>query len=524
MSTPPIPYKTPLTDKNGLPTAPWSAWFRQLFASVGGNDGVVLINPMTTLGDTLYQGSSGTVSLSGTISATKHFLTQTGTGVVSGSPAWGSIVAGDLPTGTATEVTSSVLILSNWTNATIGSPTVQVKQSSTTQSGFLSSTDWNTFNGKQASGSYLTALTGDATASGPGSAALTLATVNANTGSFGSSTAIPSLTLNAKGLVTGASTSAVIAPAGTVTGTTLASNVVTSSLTTVGTIGTGVWSGTTIAIAKGGTAATSAAAAFNNLSPMTTGGDIIYGGASGVGTRLANGSAGQVLSSQGTTLAPKWLTVAGAYIVPTQQAFTSGSAATYTRPAGLLYAKITVVGGGAGGGAGANVSGGAGGGGGGAGGTSIVWVSAATLGATQTYTVGAAGAAGPAGNPGTGAGSGGTSNVGTLASATGGSPGGSSTGTGTNVGAGGAGGVGSLGTTNIAGGGGSGGGHGITATIQGSGGAGGNSFLGGGGFGSADGNAGGAAGNYGAGGGGGSGAGAGGVGTAGYILFEEYYQ
>lgn len=45
--------------------------------------------------------------------------------------------------------------------------------------------------------------------------------------------------------------------------------------------------------------------------PMTTGGDIIYGGASGTPTRLANGSAGQVLTSNGTTLAPTWETVGG---------------------------------------------------------------------------------------------------------------------------------------------------------------------------------------------------------------------
>lgn len=41
--------------------------------------------------------------------------------------------------------------------------------------------------------------------------------------------------------------------------------------------------------------------------PMTTGGDLIYGGASGVATRLANGTAGQVLQSNGTTLAPSWV-------------------------------------------------------------------------------------------------------------------------------------------------------------------------------------------------------------------------
>lgn len=48
---------------------------------------------------------------------------------------------------------------------------------------------------------------------------------------------------------------------------------------------------------------------FNNLSPMTTGGDVIYGGASGAGTRLANGSSGQVLTSGGGTAAPTWTTI-----------------------------------------------------------------------------------------------------------------------------------------------------------------------------------------------------------------------
>lgn len=45
---------------------------------------------------------------------------------------------------------------------------------------------------------------------------------------------------------------------------------------------------------------------FNNLSPMTTGGDLIYGGTSGTGTRLPNGNVGDVLTSSGTTTAPTW--------------------------------------------------------------------------------------------------------------------------------------------------------------------------------------------------------------------------
>ena len=70
-------------------------------------------------------------------------------------------------------------------------------------------------------------MSGDATLA---SGAITLATVNSGSGSVGSSTAIPVLTTNAKGLTTAQTTAVVIAPAGTLTGTTLASNVVTSSL------------------------------------------------------------------------------------------------------------------------------------------------------------------------------------------------------------------------------------------------------------------------------------------------------
>lgn len=72
-------------------------------------------------------------------------------------------------------------------------------------------------------------------------AAGTLATVNSNTGSFGSSTAIPTITVNGKGLITSVSTNAVIAPAGTLTGTALPVGITSApGLTSVsgGTFGT----------------------------------------------------------------------------------------------------------------------------------------------------------------------------------------------------------------------------------------------------------------------------------------------
>jgi hypothetical protein len=74
----------------------------------------------------------------------------------------------------------------------------------------------------------LPAFTGDLTSS---LCATTLATVNSNVGTFGSSTAIPVITYDGKGRATSVSTNAVVAPAGTLSGTTLASNVVNSSLT-----------------------------------------------------------------------------------------------------------------------------------------------------------------------------------------------------------------------------------------------------------------------------------------------------
>ena len=49
-----------------------------------------------------------------------------------------------------------------------------IEQSNSIRDGYLSSLDWITFNGKQNAGNYITALTGEATATGPGSVAITL--------------------------------------------------------------------------------------------------------------------------------------------------------------------------------------------------------------------------------------------------------------------------------------------------------------------------------------------------------------
>lgn len=55
-----------------------------------------------------------------------------------------------------------------------GIHTFNIPTASATNRGLLSTADWSTFNGKQASGNYITALTGDVTASGPGSVAASI--------------------------------------------------------------------------------------------------------------------------------------------------------------------------------------------------------------------------------------------------------------------------------------------------------------------------------------------------------------
>jgi hypothetical protein len=95
----------------------------------------------------------------------------------------------------------------------------------------------------------LVAASGDATLASTG--AVTLATVNSNVGSYGSATAAPAVTVNAKGLVTAVSTNTITPAVGSITG--LGTGVATALAVNVGTAGAPVVNGGALGTPSSGT-------------------------------------------------------------------------------------------------------------------------------------------------------------------------------------------------------------------------------------------------------------------------------
>jgi hypothetical protein len=268
------------------------------------------------------------------------------------------------------------------------------------------------------------------------------------------------------------------------------SNIETANGSEPLTLKTGNTAAGDIVIGAGGGVVIASNSSVNTITANSIGS--YFTGNVSIDSLLANGSLGtlgQILTSNASSIYWGALSALGSVSV---NAITSGS--TYTRPTGLVSALVIATGaGGGGGGSDSDGSGAAGGSGGGAGGTAIRIYTAAELGATASYAIGAGGTAGSATGGNAGAGGNTTftpSGGGTALDAAGGGAGVGSTGVSDNTRTAGAvGGIPTGGQINVDGGDGvdgitasSGASAGVPAAIGGLGGA---SFWGGGGRGSA---------------------------------------
>jgi hypothetical protein len=132
-------------------------------------------------------------------------------------------LGGSISVGTVTSVTGTSPVVSSGGNT----PAISMPAATTSVSGYLTSTDWNTFNGK-GSGTVtsVSGTTGRITSTGGVTPVIDLASGVATAGTTGSSTLIPVVTIDTYGRVTSITTAS--NPQGTVTSVTGTAPVVSS--------------------------------------------------------------------------------------------------------------------------------------------------------------------------------------------------------------------------------------------------------------------------------------------------------
>ena len=411
---------------------------------------------LSVTGTTKFDGAEGTAG---------QVLTSAGTGA---TPTWTTPT-----TGTVTSVTGTAPVVSSGGNT----PAISMAAANTTTNGYLTSTDWNTFNGKSNTTGTVTSVSATVPSflSVSGSPITTSGTLAISL----SGTALPVLN-GGTGVTTSTGTGSVVLSASpTFTGTALFANIDTTTVTAQG-----------FGVRVRQSATSDAKLQFTNNAANTQLAVISHDGSNlTIASSVGNTIVGTLQFADGSTQISN--------AVPQITVYTSGSG-TYTVPTNAKYITVRMVGGG---GAGGGSTGTTAGGGGGAGGYLEGIIT--SLSSTYAYAVGAGG-----GNTTFGsslftanAGSAGTSSSATASGGTGGSASGGS--------------VNATGAT---------GGFGWASVPYFNGGMGAASPFGAGGSGGGTGSGNGfAAVSYGAGGGGAVGGGAAGGGSGGLIIVTAYF-
>ena len=232
------------------------------------------------------------------------------------APTWTTPAAG-----TVTSVTGTSPISSSGGNT----PAISISQATTSTNGYLSSTDWNTFNNKQPAGTYVTSVSATSPVTSSGGTTPTIAMPAATTSVSGYLTSTDWTTFNNKG--SGTVTSVAALTLGT-TGTDLSSSVATGTTTPVITLnvptasatnrgvlssadwttfnskGSGTVTSASIVSANGfaGTVATATTTPAITISTSITG--ILSGNGTAISAATTTGSGSVVLATSPTLVTP----------------------------------------------------------------------------------------------------------------------------------------------------------------------------------------------------------------------------
>jgi len=221
--------------------------------------------------------SGSPITTSGTLTITNTAPDQTvsltaGTGISTTGTYPNFTITNTAPSsgGTVTSVTGTAPVVSSGGNT----PAISMAAATTSVNGYLTSTDWNTFNNKQPAGTYVNSVSATSPITSSGGVTPTIAMPAATTSVNGYLTSTDWNTFNNKTSNLGTVTS--VGGTGTVNGITLTGTVTTSGNLTLGGTLSGVSLTTqvsgTLPVANGGTGT---ATAF-------TAGSVVFAGASGV--------------------------------------------------------------------------------------------------------------------------------------------------------------------------------------------------------------------------------------------------
>ena len=201
--------------------------------SLGGSVSVGTVTSVAATAGTGISVSGSPITSSGTLTITNTAPDQTvaltnGTGISVTGTYPNFTITNTAPSsgGTVTSVTGTAPVVSSGGTT----PAISMAAANTTTNGYLTSTDWNTFNSKQPAGTYVTSVTGSGVISSSGGTTPAISISQATTSTSGYLSSTDWNTFNGKG--SGTVTS--VGGTGTVNGLTLSGTVTSSGSLTLG--------------------------------------------------------------------------------------------------------------------------------------------------------------------------------------------------------------------------------------------------------------------------------------------------